>query len=134
MRGGLRLPAMVVTVGLLAGCSDPAGAVRRQRVAAAKKASPTASPGAAKKAHATSWWQAPGKIRTVNGLRVHTGSLRTGRMNVVITDVDSHAARTIHATVRPHGATVGRFTLTSIKVAKNAKTGVFGVAFHYRRG
>jgi hypothetical protein len=134
MRGGLRLPAMVVTIGLLAGCSDPAGAVRRQR-AAAKKASPTASPSAAKKkAHATSWWQAPGKIRTANGLRVHTGSLEAGRMKVAITDVNSHAARTILATVRPHGATVGRFTLTSIKVAKNAKTGAFGVTFHYHHG
>ena len=44
MRGGVRLPAVVVVIGLLAGCSDPAGAVRRERAAARKSSpSPTAT-------------------------------------------------------------------------------------------
>ena len=132
MRGGVRLPAMIAAIGLLAGCSDPAGAVRRERAAASRKASASPSPSATKKAHASSWWQAPGRVRTANGLRVHTGGLRTGRMKVSITDVAGNAARTVVATVHPHGATVGRFTLTSIKLAKNPKTGAYGVGFRYR--
>lgn len=132
MRGGVRLPAMVVTIGLLAGCSDPAGAVRRQRAAAARKASPSASPDATPRPHASAWFQTPGRIHTANGLRVHTGGLRAGRMKVAITDVRTRAARTIVATDRPRGAVIGAFTLTSIKIAKNAKTGAYGVSFHYR--
>jgi hypothetical protein len=132
MRGGVRLPAMAVTIGLLAGCADPAGAVRRERAAAARKASPSASPGATTKPHAVAWWQAPGRIHTANGLRVHTGGLRAGRMRVAITDVRTRAARTIVTTAHPHGAVVGDFTLTGIKLAKNAGTGAYGVTFHYR--
>jgi hypothetical protein len=132
MRGGVRLPAMAVTIGLLAGCSDPAGAVRRQRAAAARKASPSASPSATAKPHAAAWFQAPGRIHTANGLRVHTGALRAGRMKVAISDVRTRAARTLVATVHPHGAVIGGFTLTSIKIAKNPETGAYGVTFHYR--
>jgi hypothetical protein len=125
---------MVVAIGLLAGCSDPSGAVRRER-AAARKSSPTARPVASKKAphHAATWWQVPGGVKTANGLRVRTGRLRTGRMLVTITDAGSQAGRTITATATPRGATVGRFTLTGIKVAKSPKTGTTGVTFHYRR-
>jgi hypothetical protein len=132
MRGGVRLPAMIVTIGLLAGCSDPAGAVRRQRAAAARKASPSASPDAKARPHAAAWFQPPDRIHTANGLRVHTGGLRAGRMKVAITDVRTRAARTIVVTTRPHGAVVGEFTLTSVKVEKNAETGAYGVSFHYR--
>lgn len=134
MRGGVRLPAMAVTIGLLAGCSDPAGAVRRQRAAATRKASPSASPSATVRPRATAWFQTPGRIHTAHGLRVHTGGLQAGRMKVAITDVRTRAARTIVATARPHGAIVGGFTLTSIKIAKNPKTGAYGVTFHYRHG
>jgi hypothetical protein len=134
MRGGVRLPAMAVAIGLLAGCSDPAGAVRRER-AAARKASPSASPSAtAAKAHAATWWQPPGRIHIAEGLRVHTGTLQAGRMKVAISDVHAKAARTIVVTTRPHGATVGGFTLTGLKVAKNPETGAYGVTFHYRHG
>jgi hypothetical protein len=133
MRGGRRLPAVVVVIGLLAGCSDPAGAVRRERAAARKSATPTPT-AAAKKAHAPAWWQAPGTVRTAKGLRVHTGVLRAGRMRVSITDVAGRTSRTITATARPHDAVVGHFTLTAVKVAKSAKTGAYGVTFHYRRG
>jgi hypothetical protein len=133
MRGGRRLPAVVVVIGLLAGCSDPAGAVRRERAAARKSPSPT--PGAtAKKAHVASWWQAPGTVKAAHGLRVHTGALHTGRMRVAITDVAGHASRTVTATTRPHGAVIGHFTLTAVKLAKSPKTGTYGVTFHYRRG
>jgi hypothetical protein len=124
---------MVVAIGLLAGCSDPDGAVRRER-AAARKSSPTPRPVASKKAphHGATWWQAPDGVKTANGLRVRTGALRTDRMRIAIIDVGSHARRTITATATPHGATVGRFTLTGIKVAKSPKTGTTGVTFHYR--
>ena len=135
MRGGLRLPAVVVAIGLLAGCSDPPGAVRRER-AAARKSAPSPRPVASKKAqhHTATWWQAPDGVKTANGLRVHTGALRAGQMKVAITDVGGHVRRTITATTAPHGATIGRFTLTGIKVAKSPRTGTSGVTFHYRRG
>ena len=136
MRGGVRLPAVVVTIGLLAGCSDPAGAVRRER-AAARKSSPSPSPTAASKKkpqhRTTAWWQAPGHLKTANGLRVRTGALRTGQMRVAITDVGGGASRTITASATPHGATIGHFTLTGVKVAKSPKSGTYGVTFHYRR-
>jgi hypothetical protein len=134
MRGGVRLPAMIVTVivtiGSLAGCSDPAGAIRKER-AAARKSSPSPS-ASATKAPAPVWSQAPGKVRTAGGLRVHTGALHAGRMKVTVTDVNAHVGRTIVASARAHGATVGHFTLTGVKVAKNAKTGVYGLTFRYR--
>jgi hypothetical protein len=126
---------MVVTIGLLAGCSDPAGAVRRER-AAARRSSPSPPPGATSKKsqHRTpAWWQAPGKVKTANGLRVHTGALLTGRMRIAITDVGSHTGHRITATSRPHNATIGRFILTGIKIAKSPKAGAYGVTFHYRR-
>ena len=133
MRGGLRLPAVVVVIGLLAGCSDPAGAVRREH-AAARKSSPTPTPGVTpKKAATATWWQAPGKVKTANGLRVHTGALHPDLLRVAITDVNSHTARTITATSHPHGALIGHFALTGVKLAKNPKTGVYGVTFHYHR-
>jgi hypothetical protein len=133
MRGGVRLPAAIVAVGLLAGCSDPAGAVRRER-AAARKASPSVSAPPGKPAHkaAATWWQAPGGLRTANGLRVRTGVLRTGSMRVSVTDVSGKARRVFTATSQPHGATIGHFTLTGIKIAKSAKTGAYGVTFRYR--
>jgi hypothetical protein len=126
---------MIVAIGLLAGCSDPAGAVRRER-AAARKASASAHPGgaAAKGGHrrAAAWWQAPGTVRTADGLRVHTGALRGRRMRVAITDVGGHAARTITVTAVPHGAVIGRFTLSGAKIAKSPKNGAYGVTFRYR--
>jgi hypothetical protein len=131
MRGVRRLPAVVVVIGLLAGCSDPAGAVRRERAAARKSSpSPAVTP---KKAVAGAWWQAPGTVKTANGLRIHTGALHPGRMRVAVTDVGSHAARTITVTNRPHGALIGHFALTGVKLAMSPKTGTFGVTFHYRR-
>lgn len=131
MRGGLRLPAMVVVIGLLAGCSDPAGAVRRERVAT-RKPSPSPTPEATSKHVATTtWWQAPSKIKTANGLRVHTGALHPNRMLVAITDVRGHTARTITATSTPHGAVIGDFTLTGVKIAKSPKAGTYGVTFRY---
>ncbi len=137
MREGLRLPAVAVAVvaliGMLAGCGDPAGAVRRER-AAARKSSPSPTPAAApKKAHAATWWQRPDSLRTANGLRVHTGALRTGRMRVAVTDVAGHASRTVTASAEPHGAVIGHFTLSGVKLGKSAKTGAYGVTFHYRR-
>jgi hypothetical protein len=72
-------------------------------------------------------------VKTANGLRVHTGALRAGRMRVAITDVAGRTHRTITATTVPHGATIGRFTLTGIKVAKSPKAGTYGVTFHYQR-
>jgi hypothetical protein len=133
MRGGVRGPAVIVAIGLLAGCSDPAGAVRRQR-AEARKASPSPSATAPAGQHrAATWWQAPGGLKTADGLRVRTGALRAGRMRVAVTDVTGRAHRTIIATAVPHGAAVGRFTLTGVKIAKSPKTGTYGVTFHYRQ-
>jgi hypothetical protein len=127
---------MVVAIGLLAGCSDPSEAVRRER-AAARTSSPSARPAATaapqgKHRKTAVWWQAPGGLKTANGLRVHTGALRTGRMRVTITDVAGHTARTITATTVPHGATIGHFTLTNVKIAKSPKSGTYGITFHYR--
>lgn len=135
MRGGVRLPAAVVTIGLLAGCSDPAGAVRRER-AAARKSSPSPRAETTSKKpqiRTAAWWQAPGHLKTAKGLRVHTGALHAGRMRVAITDVGAHTGRTITATSTPHGATIGHFTLTGVKIAKSPKAGAYGVTFHYRR-
>ena len=136
MRGGVRLPALIVTLGLLAGCSDPAGAARREQAATRKKSpSPhvTVSHGPAKRhAKAASWWQAAGTTRTVGGLRVKTGVLRAGRVKVVVTDVAGHAVRRITASAAPQSVTVGGFTLTGVKVGRSAKVGRYGVAFHYR--
>jgi hypothetical protein len=87
-----------------------------------------------KSAHRTvAWWQAPGGVKTANGLRIRTGVLRTGRMRVAITDVSSHARRTITATSVPRGVVIGHFALTGIKVAKSPTAGTYGVTFHYRR-
>jgi hypothetical protein len=136
MRGGVRLPAVVVLIGLLAGCSDPAGAVRRERAAARRSSTsprPGATAGARSRHRAATWWQAPGHLKTAGGLRVRTGALKTGRMRVAITDVGGHTARTITATTRPHGAVIGRFTLSGVKVARSPRSGTYGVTFHYRR-
>ncbi|WP_285576685.1 hypothetical protein [Actinoallomurus iriomotensis] len=132
MRGGVRVPAAIVAIGMLAGCSDPAGAVRRERTAA-RKASPSPSASASAGHQAAIWWQAPGGLKTASGLRVHTGALRSGRMRVAITDVAHRTHRTITATTVPHGATIGQFTLTGIKIAKSPKAGTYGVTFHYRQ-
>jgi hypothetical protein len=136
MRGGLRLPALVVVIGLLAGCSDPAGAVRRER-AAARKSSPSPRPSAPvtpKKPHhrTVAWSQAPARTKTSGGLRVRTGALRSGRIRIVVTDLRDHVSRTLTVTALPHAATVGRFTLTGIKVVKSPQTGAYGIGFHYR--
>jgi hypothetical protein len=127
MRGGGRLTAVVVAIGLLAGCSDPSEAVRRER-AAARKSSP--SPTAKKPGHRAAWWQAPGGVKTTDGLKVRTGPLHGGRIKVTLTDVTGHTTRTVVASAKPHGAMVGHFTLTGIKVAKSA--GKNGVTFRYR--
>ena len=139
MRGGLRLPALIVTLGLLAGCSDPAGAARREAAAARRKsasASPTAVATPAKR-HARrrfTWRQAAGTVRTTHGLRVHTGAFTDGRIRVVLTDVAGHATRTVEAAVTPQTVAVGRYTLTGLRVARSRRAGVHGIAFHYRRG
>lgn len=136
MRGGVRLPAVIaviITLGLLTGCSDPAGAVRRER-SAARKASPSPRVGATSpkpQRHTPVWWQAPGHVKKANGLRVRTGALREGQMKVAITDVGSRTRHILTATTIPHGATVGHFTLTGIKVARSPKSGKYGVTFHY---
>jgi hypothetical protein len=134
MREGVRLPALVVTIGLLAGCSDPAGAVRRQN-ADARKASPSPRPshsGPARKGQpASAWWQAPSGTKTEAGLKVRTGRLRGGRIRMIVLDVASRKRRATVATVRPHGLVVGRFTLAGIKVSKSPQ-GAYGVGFHYR--
>ena len=135
MRGGVRLPALAVAIGLLAGCSDPAGAVRRERAAAARKATPSPSASAAKKPghHAPTWWQAPGGTKTAGGLHVRAGALSAGRMRITVTDIEGRVSRTLVATAKARGAIVGRFALTGIKVAKHPKTGAYGVTFHYHR-
>jgi hypothetical protein len=136
MRGGVRLPALVAAIGLLAGCSDPAGAVRRERAAARKKSPsprPTAPvPPKKQRPKTLAWWQAPSGTRTSGGLRVKAGALHAWRMTIVVTDVGDHVSRTITATPRPRAVTVGRFMITGIRVAKSPKTGTHGVAFRYR--
>src|SRR4051812_47496982 len=115
MRGGVRLPALVVVIGLLAGCSDPPGAVRRQRAGAARRhASASPSPGrslpARRPARRTAgWWQVPGTVKTAGGLRVHTGTLRGGRLKVALTDVRGHVSRTVVVLRVPRRAVVGHF-------------------------
>ena len=133
MRGGVRLPAMVVAIGLLAGCSDPAGAVRRER-AAARKSSPSPQKTAkSKKAqhHSAVLYLAPGVVKTAHGLRVRTGALRAGRIKVAFTDVSSHARRTITVTSAPRNLVVGHFALTGVKLAKSTSA-TYGVTLHYR--
>lgn len=145
MRAGLRLPALVVTLGLLAGCSDPAGAARRE-AAAARKASPAASPTATPtpagrrapararaRARARAWRQAAGTTRTARGLRVHTGAFAGGRIPVLVTDVAGQATRSVDATTTPQAITVGRYTLTGLKATRSRRTATYGIAFHYRR-
>ncbi len=138
MRGGLRLPALIIMLGLLAGCSDPAGAARREAAAARKKsasASPTATSAPVKR-HArarAAWRQSAGTTHTAHGLRVRTGAFADGRIRVVLTDVAGHATRTVNASTTPQTVTVGRYTLTGLKVAHARRAGVHGIAFHYRR-
>ena len=134
MRGGLRLPAMVVAIGLLAGCSDPAGAVRRER-AAARKSSPSPHKTAkSKKAQhrSAALFLGPGVVKTAHNLRVHTGAMRTGQIKVVFTDVSSHARRTITVTSTPRNLVVGHFALTGVKLAKSNAGTAYGVTLHYR--
>lgn len=141
MRAGLRLPALVVALGLLAGCSDPAGAARREAAAARKKspaASPTATPAPAGRrapagARARSWRQAAGTTRIARGLRVRAGAFTAGRIRVLVTDVAGHVTRSVDATTTPQAVTVGRYTLTGLKVARSRRTATYGIAFHYRR-
>jgi hypothetical protein len=135
MRGGVRLPALIVALGLLAGCSDPAGAARREQAAARKKSpSPrgTASRSPAKRhAKAAPWWQAAGTTRTAGGLRVRTGALRAGRVKILVTDVSAHASHRLTASATPQSVTVGGFTLTAVKVSRSAKVARYGVGFRY---
>jgi hypothetical protein len=131
MRGGVRLPALVAVIGLLAGCSDPAGAIRRER-AAARRHSPSPRPPASAEHPAMAWWQAPGGTKTSGGLRVRTGALRDGRVRIVVTDVRRHVSHAVTASAVPRTATVGRFRLTEIRVAKSPKTHRLGVGFRYR--
>ncbi|MCO6004990.1 hypothetical protein NE236_08350 [Actinoallomurus purpureus] len=136
MRGGIRLPALIVALGLLAGCSDPAGAARREQAATRKKSpSPhaTASHKPAKRhAKAAPWWQAVGTTRTAGGLRLKTGALKAGRVKVIVTDVTGHAERRFTASATPQSVAVGGFTLTAVKVSRSTKTGRYGVGFRYR--
>jgi hypothetical protein len=120
--------ALMIAVGLLAGCSDPAGAARREQ-AAARKRSPSPTPSSAPRAQ--SWWQAPRTTHTVGTLRVRTGALHPGaRMKIIVTDLGSHASRLLTVSTRPHGALVGHYALTRIRVV--AKSGRYGVGFRYR--
>jgi hypothetical protein len=121
----LRLPAMMIAIGLLAGCSDPAGAARREQAAARKKSPPPTSPAP----KAKSWWQAPRSTRTTGTLRVRTGTLHGTRMKIIVTDLGSHASRLLTVTTRPHGALVGHYALTRIRVV--ARSGRYGVGFRY---
>jgi hypothetical protein len=119
--------ALVIAVGMLAGCSDPAGAARREQADARKK-SPSPAPSAPR---AQSWWQAPRTTRTAGTLRVRTGALHPGsRMKIIVTDLGSHAGRLLTVSTRPHGALVGHYALTRIRVV--AKAGRYGVGFRYR--
>jgi hypothetical protein len=121
-----RLPALVIAVGLLAGCSDPAGAARREQ-AAARQRSPRPVPSAPR---VWSWWQAPRTTRTAGTLRVRTGALRGTRMRIIVTDLGSHASRLLTVTTRPHGALVGRYALARIRLVP--RSGRYGVGFRYR--
>jgi hypothetical protein len=121
-----RLPALMIAVGLLAGCSDPAGAARKEQ-AAARKASPRPAPSAPP---VRSWWQGPRTTRTAGTLRVRTGALHGTRMKIIVTDLGSHASRLLTVTTRPHGALVGHYALTGMRVV--ARSGRYGVGFRYR--
>jgi hypothetical protein len=127
---------LIVAVGLLAGCSDPAGAARREQADTRKKSpSPrgTATHAPAKRhAKGTPWWQAVGTTRTAGGLRVKTGALKAGRVKVIITDVTGHASRKITASATPQSVTIGGFTLTAVKVSRSDKVARYGVGFRYR--
>jgi hypothetical protein len=125
---------MVVAIGLLAGCSDPAGAVRRER-AAARKSSPSPQKAAkAKKAQHRSavLFLGPGTVKNAHGLRVRTGALRAGQIKVAFTDVNSHARRMVTATSTPRNLIVGHFALTGVKLAKSTSGSTYGVTLHYR--
>ncbi len=135
MRGGGRLPALVVTVGLLAGCSDPAGALRRQNAGTPKtspRPSASARPRAQKSGAASDWWQAPSSTKAAAGLKVRTGRLRGGRIRMIILDVAGGKHRALIAAVRPRRMIVGHFTIAAIKVSKSPQTGAYGVAFRYK--
>lgn len=140
MRGGRRLPALMVAVGLLAGCGDPAGAVRRERAAArAHSPSPTPSspspaPVTPQRAAGHAWWQAPSTFKSAHGLRVHTGALRGGRMRVIVTDLTDRASRSFTATAQPHAVKAGHFALSDVKISRSAKTKAYGFGFRYRAG
>lgn len=122
--------ALVIAAVLLAGCSDPAGAARREQGAARRSPPrPTAASHAAPQAR--SWWQMPRTTRTVGTLRVRTGALHRGpRMKIIVTDLGSHASRQLTASTRPHGALVGGYALTRIRIVGNP--GRYGVRFRYR--
>jgi hypothetical protein len=136
MRQGLRLPALIVAAGLLAGCSDPAGAVRRERAAHALTARPSAPPTrpatTPTPARPASWWQGPSLIKSAHGLRVQTGSLHAGRMRVMVTDLTSRTSRRFTATIAPRAGRIGRFTLTSARLVRSPRTHTYGLGFRYR--
>lgn len=136
MRGGVRLPAVIVALGLLAGCSDPAGAARREQGTARKRspsARATASHSPAKRhAKTGAWWQAAGTTKTTAGLRVQTGAAHAGQVKMIVTDVSGRASRRFTASTTPQSVKVGHFTLTGVKVSKSAKAARYGVGFHYR--
>lgn len=140
MRGGVRLPALIVTLGLLAGCSNPAGAARKETAVARKKSpSPrqTASHTTATQHPRTTtaaWWQPAGTTRTSHGLRVKTGALRGGHMKVLVTDVTGHASRLVTAAATPRALTVGGFALTGLKVSRSQGNARYGIGFHYHHG
>lgn len=127
----VRLPALMISIGLLAGCADPAGAVRRDR-ANHPTPTPTAKAHAKPKAH--KWWQAAGTTKSAAGLKVQAGPVRGGRITVVLTDVARHASKTLIASATPRKAKVGGVTVTRLRVAKSAKQGIVGVGFSYRTG
>jgi hypothetical protein len=139
MRGGRRLPALMVAIGLLTGCSDPAGAVRRERAASRahstpspKPSSPSPTPTSTQRAAGRAWWQAPSTIRSVHGLRVHTGALRDGRIRVIVTDLTDRASHSFTATTQPRTMKAGHFTLAGVRVVKSPKTQAPGLGFRYR--
>lgn len=138
MRGGVRLPALVVTMGLLAGCSDPAGAVRRERDEA-RKNSPSPRPSASatsqrkQAGRILGHWQGPSSTGTLGRLRIRTGRLRSGRIRVIATDLGGHVSVKLTATTHPRSAVVGHYRLTEVHVAKSASTGAYGVAFRARK-
>ena len=135
MRGGVRLPALVVTMGLLAGCSDPAGAVRRERDEA-RKNSPSPRPSASatsqrkQASKILGHWMGPSATGTFGRLKIRTGRLRSGRIRMIAADLGGHVSVKLTATTHPRAVVVGRYRLTEVHVAKSAATGAYGVAFH----